>query len=84
MENGVEIVGSVTITGGQTYDDIKQYINTEAINAPTGIKTISNITIDDTKLTEDGNIIIDLPFSYTQQGEWLADTLLIYIKEVIE
>lgn len=82
-ENKVKIVGEVEITSGQTYDDIKQYISVNAVNAPSGIKSIGNIDINNMKLTEDGNIIIDLPFSYTQQGEWLADTLLIYIKEVI-
>ena len=83
-ENKVKIVGEVEITSGQTYDGIKQYISVNAENAPSGIKTIGNIDISNMKLTEDGNIIIDLPFSYTQQGEWLADTLLIYIKEVID
>lgn len=83
-ENKVKIVGEVEITSGQTYDDIRQYISVNAVNAPSGIKSIGNIDINNMKLTEDGNIIIDLPFSYTQQGAWLADTLLIYIKEVID
>lgn len=74
-ENGVEIVGSVTITGGQTYDDLEQYTSSDS---PNGVITLNPVGTG--TATSDGNVLVDLSFSYTQ-GTWLANNLLVYIRE---